>query len=542
MSASLELEITAPPVAPQVLAPDAVAFVAELVARFGPALGELVERRRRRQAAFDAGELPDFLDETRSVRESDWTVAPPTADLARRIVEITGPVDRKMIINALGSGADVFMADFEDSSAPTWEVVIGGQQNLIDAVRRTIDFTNAETGKRYSLPADENAIATLFVRPRGLHLVERHVLGEGGAPISGSLLDFGLFCFHNAAELLARGSGPYFYLPKLESHLEARWWNEVFTHTEERLGLAPGSIRATVLIETLPAVFEMDEILYELRHHSAGLNCGRWDYIFSYIKTLRNRAEFVIPDRAEVGMTQPNMRAYTQLLIQTCHRRGAFAMGGMAAQIPIKDDPEANAVALEKVRRDKEREAKDGHDGTWVAHPGLIEIARAAFREVIGDAPNQLGRLREDVSVTASDLLTVPRGKRTDESLRANIRVGIRYLESWLRGVGCVPIYNLMEDAATAEISRTQIWQWLRHNAATDDGEPVTAERIARTTEEEMKTIAAEVGERPFAAGRFEDARRLFSELATDTTHFTEFLTLPAYRQLCATEHQESNR
>jgi len=533
-----QLELQAPSVGAGVLETDALAFIAKLAQRFTPRLGELLERRKERQQRFDQGELPEFLPETRAVRDGEWKVAPPPANLERRIVEITGPVERKMIINALSSGADVFMADFEDSSAPTWDVVVSGQRNLIDAVRRTIRFENPTTGKLYEL-GDE--VATLFVRPRGLHLRERHALLDG-EPIPAALFDFGLFIYHNGKELVSRGSGPYFYLPKLESHLEARWWNDVFNFAESELELAPGSIRATVLIETLPAVFEMDEILYELRDHSAGLNCGRWDYIFSFIKTLRNRPEFVIPDRAQVGMGQHNMRSYTQLLIKTCHRRGASAMGGMAAQIPIKHDAEANDAALAKVRRDKEREAQDGHDGTWVAHPGLIPTARAAFEQVLHGKPNQLDRLREDVEVAAGDLLAVPTGSRTDESLRANIRVGIRYLESWLRGVGCVPIYNLMEDAATAEISRTQIWQWLRHKATTEDGAPVTAERIAQATDEEMQTIADEVGADRFAHGRFEEARQLFSTVATDTHQFTEFLTLPAYEQLCTDNPKENAR
>jgi malate synthase len=519
--------------ADRVLTDEALDLVAYLVARFGPRLREMLALREERQRAFDAGSLPDFLDETQEIREGTWKVAPPPKSLERRVVEITGPVDRKMVINALNSGADVFMADFEDSSAPTWDVVVDGQANLIDAVRGTITFDHPTRDKTYSLGDNP---ATLFVRPRGLHLTERHLMIDG-VPAPASLVDFGLF-MANGRAMVERGITPAFYLPKLESHLEARWWNEVFVATEVALQIPRGSIRATVLIETLPAVFEMDEILYELREHSAGLNCGRWDYIFSYIKTLRNRPEYVICDRGDVGMTQPNMRAYTQLLVKTCHRRGAFAMGGMAAQIPIKDDPEANAAALAKVRDDKTREARDGHDGTWVAHPGLVETARAAFREVVGDAPNQLDRLRDDVDVGSGELLAVPEGARTEEALRTNIRVGIRYLESWLRGVGCVPLYNLMEDAATAEISRTQIWQWLRHNASTDDGAPITRERVQRATDEEMETIAAEVGPEQFRAGRYVEARKLFTQLATDTDKFTNFLTLPAYEQLCATEER----
>jgi malate synthase len=511
-----------------ILTAEALEFVGSLVEAFASRRDELLGRRRERQARFDAGGLPEFLPETRAVREGDWRVARLPDDLHRRIVEITGPVDRKMIINALNSGADVFMADFEDSNAPTWSNVVEGQANLRDAVRGTIDFVHPETGKAYRL---KDKTATLMVRPRGWHLDEAHAT-VAGRRVPASLWDFGLCAFHTAKALLDKGSGPYFYLPKMESHLEARLWNDVFVHAESRLGIAAGSIKATVLIETLPAAFEMDEILYELRDHAAGLNCGRWDYIFSYLKTFRNRPEFVIPDRGEVAMTQPFMSAYTQLLIQTCHRRGAFAMGGMAAQIPIKDDAAANDAALAKVRADKQREAKNGHDGTWVAHPGLVPIAAEVFASVVGGKDNQLDVARADVKVSAEDLVRVPEGKRTDAGLRHNIRVGVQYLEAWLRGNGCVPLYNLMEDAATAEISRTQIWQWLAHGATTDDGAAVTRERVERTIAEEMRVIEREVGSERFAAGAFERARSLFSEVATDTAHFTEFLTLPAYETL----------
>ncbi len=516
-----------------ILNPEALAFVGSLVRRFGPGRMELLAKRRERQARYDQGELPSFLAETRAIRDGDWKVAAPPSTLQKRVVEITGPVDRKMIINALNSDADVFMADFEDSSAPAWDVVIGGQINLLDAVEGSIEFVDEARGKHYQLQDDP---AILFVRPRGLHLIEAH-LELDAEPVPASLVDFGLFVFHNARTLAARDAGPYFYIPKLESHLEARWWNEIFSHCEDVLGLARGQMRATVLIETLPAAFEMDEILYELREHSVGLNCGRWDYIFSFIKTLRSHAEFVIPDRGAVGMSQPNMRAYADLLIRTCHRRGTFAMGGMAAQIPIRNDATANDRALASVASDKAREAKAGHDGTWVAHPGLIGIARQAFESVLEGRPNQITRPSQDTDdeLLGAALLTPPIGPRTDASLRQNVRVGIRYLEAWLRGNGCVPLYHLMEDAATAEISRMQIWQWIKHGAITDDGRPVTAERINDTVEEELAVIATEVGSDRFESGKFNDARELFSRVATNTASLTEFLTLPAYEALVAT-------
>ena len=511
-----------------ILTEEALAFVGELVAQFDGRRRELLAARVEAQARYDAGEDPDFLPTTKKVREGDWKVARLPDDLQRRTVEITGPVDRKMIINALNSGADVFMADFEDSSAPTWANVVGGQINLRDAVRGTIRYVHPDKGKVYELGARP---ATLMVRPRGWHLDEAHVTVDG-ASVSGSLVDFGLFFFHNAAALVAKGSGPYFYLPKLQSHLEARLWNDVFVFAQKALGIPNGTIKATVLIETLPAVFEMDEILYELRDHSAGLNCGRWDYIFSYIKTFRNRADRVLPDRGQVGMGQTMMSAYTQLLIKTCHRRGAFAMGGMAAQIPIKSDPEANEKALAKVRADKEREAKNGHDGTWVAHPGLVALARECFDPVLAGKPNQLGVMRQDVEVGQADLLTPPSGTRTDAGLRQNIRVGIQYLEAWLRGNGCVPLYNLMEDAATAEISRTQIWQWLKHGATTDDGQAITVERVEKTTDEELEVVEREIGAEAFEASKLAEARRIFNSVATNTEDFTDFLTLPAYAEI----------
>ena len=478
-----------------------------------------------RQRAFDGGERPRFLEHTREVRESDWTVAELPDDLLDRRVEITGPVDRKMVINGLNSGAQVYMADFEDANSPTWDNVVAGQVNLRDAVSRTIEYT-APGGKKYAL---REKTAVLFVRPRGWHLMERHFLVDG-EPASGSLFDFGLYLFHNARALLARGSGPYFYLPKLESHAEARLWNDVFVHAQRALGLPQGSIKATVLIETLPAAFEMDEILWELREHSAGLNCGRWDYIFSYIKKLQSDPTRVLPDRAQVTMDKAFLRAYSQKLIQVCHRRGVHAMGGMAAFIPIKDDAAANAAVTEKVRADKEREARDGHDGTWVAHPGLVAVARDVF-DAHMPGKNQLGRKREDVHVDEAALLELPGGTRTEAGLRQNIRVGIQYLAAWLSGLGCVPLYNLMEDAATAEISRAQVWQWLHHGATLDDGEVLTLERFRRTLSEEMAGLTQEAPR--VGAAKLEEACALFERLSTAPA-FADFLTLPAYEALAS--------
>jgi len=518
------------PGAEGVLSAEAVRFVAELSRAFAPRIRELLARRKVVQEKLDGGWRFDFLAETADVRAGSFQGPAIPADLRDRRVEITGPVDRKMIINALNSGANVFMADFEDANAPTWQNQLEGQQNLADAVRRTIGYTDPASGKVYRL---NDTVATLMVRPRGLHLVEKHLLVDG-QPVPGSLFDFGLFFFHNAKELCARGTGPYFYLPKLESHLEARLWNDVFVKAQEVLGVPRGTIRATVLIETLPASFEMDEILHELREHSAGLNCGRWDYIFSFIKKLRSDPAAVMPDRGQVTMEQPNMRAYTQLLIKTCHRRGVHAMGGMAAQIPIKNDPAASEEALAKVRADKLREVRDGHDGTWVAHPGLVPVAREIF-DAHMKGPNQLDNRREDVRVTAAELLTVPRGTRTAAGLRHNVRVGVQYLEAWLRGLGCVPLYNLMEDAATAEISRAQVWQWIHHRAALDGGEVVTADLFRRALAEEMAALRAELGEARFAGGRFDDAVALFERLSTAAT-FEDFLTLPAYDALTAGE------
>ena len=509
-----------------VLTQDALAFVAELAAQFGPRRAALLSARRLRQVARDQGQPLGFLPETAELRARDWRVAPLPSELLDRRVEITGPVDRKMIINALNSGASVFMADFEDSTSPTWKNLIEGQQNLMEAVRRTIRYVAPETGKTYAL-AERTAV--LMVRPRGWHLPEKHVLLDG-EPISGSLFDFGLYFFHNARALLERGSGPYFYLPKMESHLEARLWNDVISYAEQRLGVPRGATKATVLIETLPAAFEMDEILWELREHSAGLNCGRWDYIFSFIKTQRENPAAIIPDRALVGMTQPFMRAYTQLLVKTCHRRGVHAMGGMAAQIPIKNDPEANEAALTKVRADKLREVTDGHDGTWVAHPGLVPVAKAIFDDHM-PAPNQIDtKPRLDVSVTAADLVAVPEGTRTAAGLRHSIKVGVQYLEAWLSGLGCVPLYNLMEDAATAEISRTQVWQWLRHGALVD-GQRFDAARFRELLASEMNAVKSEVGAARYDQGRFAEAIELFTALSTQR-ELADFLTLPAYERL----------
>jgi len=507
----------------EILTDDALGFLADLGRRFGPRIDEALERRAARQRELTAGGGLDFLPETEEIRRGEWRVAPAPRDLTRRIVEITGPVDRKMIINALNSGADVFMADFEDATSPTWTNLIGGQVNLHDAVRRRITWNDPATGKSYRLG---ERLATLVVRPRGLHLPERH-LRLASAPMHGALVDFGLYFFHNATELLRQGSGPYFYLPKLESHLEARLWNDIFLHAQEALGIPAGTIRATVLIETLPAAFEMEEILYELRDHASGLNCGRWDYIFSFIKTQQHDPSVILPDRSQVTMQQPCMRAYTQLAVRTCHRRGAFAMGGMAAQIPIRNDERANAEALDKVRADKLREVTDGHDGTWVAHPALVPVAREVF-EARMDGPHQLSKLREDVRVTRADLLAVPEGTRTEHGLRLNVRVGVQYIEAWLRGVGAVPLYNLMEDAATAEISRTQVWQWIRHGATLDDGRPVTPGMLNEVMAEELDVIMGEIGKDRMATGRFDEASRLFLQLAASGV-LEEFLTLSAY-------------
>jgi malate synthase len=502
------------PVEAEVLTPEVRAFLTALAGNFEKQRQELLARRQVRQQDIDAGKLPDFLPETASIRESEWTVAPIPKDLLDRRVEITGPVDRKMIINALNSGANVFMADFEDSNSPTWQNNLEGQANLRDAVRGAIGFVSPE-GKRYDLNAE---VATLLVRPRGWHLEEKHFLVDG-KPISASLFDFGLYFFHNAKALIAKGTGPYFYLPKMESHLEARLWNDVFCFSQDHLGIPRGTVRATVLIETILAAFEMNEILWELREHSSGLNCGRWDYIFSYIKKFRNRPDFVLPDRSTLTMDKHFLRSYVELLIRTCHRRGIHAMGGMAAQIPIKSDPAANERALDKVRQDKLREVNAGHDGTWVAHPGLVPIAKEIFDAHMKDA-NQIRRSLPDVQITAKDLLAVTQGKITEEGLKWNIDVGLKYLEAWLRAAGCVPIYNLMEDAATAEICRAQVWQWVKHGAKiSDDGRPITQKMVRELVAEQKKKMTG---------ARNEEAAAIFDRMMTDP-HFAEFLTLVAY-------------
>lgn len=510
----------------EILTSDALAFVADLQRRFGQRRKDLLAARAERQKRFDAGETPDFLPETKAIREADWTVAPIPFDILDRRVEITGPVDRKMIINALNCGAKVFMADFEDANSPTWSNCLDGQVNLKDRWAGAIDFTDSTSGKAYRLSARP---AVLMIRPRGWHLDEAHVMVDG-APVSGSLFDFGLYFFHNAKACIAAGTAPYFYLPKLESHLEARLWNDVFLHAQAALGIPAGTIRATVLIETLPAAFEMDEILYELRQHIVGLNCGRWDYIFSFIKKLAKNTAYVLPDRGQVVMGKAFLRAYSLLLIKTCHRRGAFAMGGMAAQIPVKNNPEANAAAFARVKADKEREAGDGHDGTWVAHPDLVPVAMEVFDRLM-PGPNQLDRKREDVNVGRADLLAVHEGTRTEAGLRENIRVGVQYMEAWLRGRGAVPIYNMMEDAATAEISRAQIWQFVRYGVTLEDGIKVTPGFFERVFDEEMTRVKGEIGEAAFAGGRFPEATSLFKELSL-APEFADFLTLPAYQMI----------
>ncbi|MGI9585925.1 MAG: malate synthase A [Acidimicrobiia bacterium] len=512
------------------LSTDALAFVAHLHRLFDPRRRELLALRTVQQAEIDAGGQLRFLNETQGVRDAAWTVADAPPDLMDRRVEITGPTDRKMVINALNSGARVFMADFEDSNSPTWSNMVDGQRNLFDAVRRQIDFT-ASNNKRYVLSPDP---ATLVVRTRGWHLVERNVTVDG-QEVSGSLFDFGLYMFHNAADLIRRGSGPYFYLPKLESHREARLWNDVFVEAQEYLGIPQGTIRATVLIETIPAAFEMDEILHELRDHSAGLNAGRWDYIFSIIKKYRNRDGFALPDRGDIGMTVPFMRAYTELLVKTCHRRGAHAMGGMAAFIPSRRDDEVNRIAFEKVTDDKTREAADGCDGTWVAHPDLVPLVMDIFDDALGDAPNQLGVLREDVAVSDEELadFVIKTGAITEGGVRQNVDVAIQYIASWLRGTGAAALYNLMEDAATAEISRSQVWQWVHSGSRTIEGHEITPAFIIKIADEETERLRSELGHDVYEGGRFPEARKLFEEVAL-AEDFPEFLTLPAYSLLDA--------
>jgi malate synthase len=512
----------------RVLTPEALAFIVELQRRFNARRVDLLTARVTRQKRLDAGEKPDFLPATSKIREAEWSVAPIPADLQDRRVEITGPVDRKMIINALNSGAKVFMADFEDSNTPTWSNQIEGQVNLVDAVRRTISYSDPATGKDYKL---NERIAVLLVRPRGWHLEERHVLVEG-TPMSGSLFDFGLYFFHNAKQLLSSGSGPYFYLPKMESHLEARLWNDIFVFAQNYVGVPQGSIRATVLIETILATFEMDEILYELRDHSAGLNCGRWDYIFSFIKKFSHDPHAILPDRGQVTMTTHFLRSYSKLLIRTCHRRNIHAMGGMAAFIPIKSDPVANDKAIAQVRADKEREASDGHDGTWVAHPGLVPVAMEIFDKLM-PGPNQIDKKLADYHATAADLLQVPTGEITEAGVRQNIAVGLGYQEAWLRGIGCVPLFNLMEDAATAEISRAQLWQWIYHGAHLKDGRKVDFALCDAMIQEELEKAKKTADPARYAA--YEKSAQLMRDMIR-APQFIDFLTVPAYGRLLQDE------
>ncbi|MBA2655913.1 MAG: malate synthase A [Tatlockia sp.] len=507
----------------QILTDDALDFICTLELEFRERRNYLLQLRQEKQKYFDEGGLPDFLSETDNIRNSEWKAATIPADLLDRRVEITGPVERKMIINALNSGAKVFMADFEDSNSPTWDNCIQGQINLLDAVNRTISYCNSETNKEYKL---NNKTATLMVRPRGWHLNEANIL-VNGQPVSASIFDFSLFFFHNAKTLIDQVSGPYFYLPKMETHLEARLWNDIFCRAQQLINIPSGTIRATVLIETITAAFEMDEILYELKDHSAGLNCGRWDYIFSFIKKFRNHAEFVLPDRQEVTMTTHFLQSYVRLLITTCHRRGVHAMGGMAAQIPIKGDDLANQAAIKKVLADKQREASAGHDGTWVAHPGLIPVALEAFNELMPES-NQITKIQPDYPIKQKDILTVPQGKITEQGIRSNISVGILYLYSWLRGNGCVPINNLMEDAATAEICRSQLWQWLKFAVVLSDGRNFDRQLFKELAEQEFEKIKVEMSTDVFANSKLKEAFELFVGMIT-SEEFDEFLTLPAY-------------
>jgi malate synthase len=531
ISSTAGVEVRGPRLArfDEVLTGPALEFIARLHREFDPLRQRLLQARQERQARLDGGELPDFLPETRAIREGDWKVAAITnADLQKRWVELTGPTERKMLINALNSGADVYMADFEDANTPTWQNMVEGQVNLVDAIERTISFDNPD-GRTYRL---NDQTATLLVRPRGWHLPEKHVEVDG-APISGSLFDFGLYFFHNARKLIEKGSGPYFYLPKLENHREARLWNGVFEFAQDALGIPRGTIKATVLLETVLAAFEMDEILYELRDHSSGLNAGRWDYIFSIIKKFNSRPDFLLPDRAQVTMTVPFMRAYTELLVKTCHSRGAFAMGGMAAFIPSRRDPKVNEVALPRVRDDKLRESRDGFDGTWVAHPDLVPVAREVFAEFMGPRANQLDRLRPEVAVDAHQLLDlrVPSGQITEAGVRSNVSVGMQYIESWLRGTGAAAIFNLMEDAATAEISRSQVWQWVHQGATLETGQRVTRDLVLKFIDEELQEIRRGLSGELLSSNRFDEARALFEQVAL-SDRFTEFLTLPAYAHI----------
>lgn len=523
---NLQINFEVPDEYRKILSDGALEFIVFLESRFRNTRKELLKRREVIQKQIENGMIPDFKEETKHIRESEWKVAEIPADLLDRRVEITGPVDRKMIINALNSGANIFMADFEDSNSPTFSNNIEGQINLCDAIDGSISYKSPE-GKEYSL---NKKTAVLMVRPRGWHLAEKHVLLDG-EPVSGSLFDFGLYFYHNAKKLIRNGSGPYFYLPKLENYSEARLWNDVFNLAQDELNIPRGTIRATVLIETILAAFEMDEILYELRDHSAGLNCGRWDYIFSFIKKFSSLNEFVLPDRSLVTMTTHFLRSYSQLVIKTCHKRGIHAMGGMAAQIPIKNDSAANEEALAKVKADKEREAGDGHDGTWVAHPGLIQIAKDVFDRLMPEA-NQINNKRDDVNVTSKDLLEVPKGEITETGFRHNINVALQYLEAWLNGNGCVPIYNLMEDAATAEISRAQLWQWINHESGIlNDGRKVTLELYHKFAAEELEKIKKMVGEERFRSGKYLTALSLMNKL-TEDKKFDEFLTLVAYDEI----------
>jgi len=519
---AIEIKAAVSPEYNEILTSEALEFVYQLHKNFNARRKELLQNRIERQRRIDAGELPDFLPETKHIRESDWTVAPLPADLQDRRVEITGPVDRKMIINALNSGAKVFMADFEDSNSPTWDNNISGHINLSDAIRKTISFKN-EAGKEYKL---NEKIATLLVRPRGWHLLEKNILIDGEVA-SGSLCDFGLYFFHNAKQLIANGTGPYFYLPKMESHLEARLWNDVFVFAQNYIGIPQGTVKATCLIETITATFELHEFLYELKEHSCGLNCGRWDYIFSYIKKFRNLPGFVLPERGQVTMAVPFMDAYSRLVIQTCHKRNVHAMGGMAAFIPIKNNETANNAAIEKVKQDKLREVKNGHDGTWVAHPGLVQVAMDIFNEHM-PTPNQINVKREGDVITQKDLLAVPAGTITEAGLRNNINVGILYIESWLRGVGAAALHNLMEDAATAEISRTQVWQWIKNSSKLADGRTITKELYNEILPSELENVKSYVGAEAFEIGRFKEAIAIFNKLVL-SDDYVDFLTLPAY-------------
>jgi malate synthase len=509
-----------------VLTKDALQFVADIARKFDQTRRDLLATREARQAKWDAGALPDFLSETKDIRDGDWKIAGVPDDLQKRWVELTGPTERKMVINALNSGADVFMTDFEDALSPTWANIVEGHIALLDYWKGELSFTDPKSGKSYEIGSDP---AMLLIRPRGWHLLEDHIILDG-KPVAGSFVDFGLYFFHSAKRILDKGTAPYFYLPKLESHQEAKLWNDVFVHAQEALGIAVGTIKVTVLIETLPAAFEMDEILYVMRDHIVGLNVGRWDYIFSYIKVLKNKPEYTLPDRQQVVMGQAFLGAYARLLVQTCHKRGAFAMGGMAAQIPNRREPETNEKAMAAVKKDKEREVNEGCDGSWVAHPDLVPVAREVFERLMqGD--NQLGTMPGGVEVSRDDLLEIHQGTRTEEGLRTNIRVGIQYIEAWLRGNGAVPLYNLMEDAATAEISRTQIWQWQKHGATLEDGRKVTNALVDELLEDEMAKLREALGAELYDSGRFADAISIFRSLS-EADELSPFLTLPAYELL----------